>query len=887
MTTPGGGYLSAGTEAFRAGVDGTELEYDRLRVNENGNFIWSDKTRAEIMARDYIVGLGGRPTEEVLRRLNSSEYDALVTKIKDYLSDSRIFPNGAALPNNLADLDEKVVAATVRLEGEDAAFAKRGQLWKALRAADPIGFDAAMAANDGLAGQFLKATEGSVNPKFGLAAAGLALSGLFTYTQYKAETLDTPGKSFTDWAAEKTPQFLATLPFAAGVLGGLTFLARIHPLGMAFTIALGAVGGYEAFKTFMDNYVKAHASTPDDPFVSVFKTISGGIDAFEKLPAISAIINLFNNFAHVAVEPIARWATPQVSTYTGEAVGLSIDPGEWLIGKEAATIFGYKGDDGKPDDKSRNKLFHFGYGEAYGGEGNDWLIGWRPEYVAKGEYLLESDRAKAKQNETLPEDQRVQLDGPKAEKDYRLKLDGGAGDDTIVVLGGKGAIAVGGEGKDFVFNTSYKGQLYGDSIDGTGEKSTNVFWWSAGSFIMDAGKEDILQLFGLPLTGGTNSIFGIPTGQTKLAFDWLLPFVFYGFSKSKQLIVYSAFSDILDGSFDGIVGGEKALSSSMLVENFDFGEGGNWAHSPRGDLNMTFRILAHDKNGMNLLYAVFGQLISWLDAIKNFAKMLQWKTPDDPLVLDLDGDGIETSSLTQGGVHFDMDGDGFAEMSGWVGADDGLLVLDRDGNGKIDDISELFGAPGGSGFGELRLLDDDASGVIDAGDVVFDKLQVWRDLNQDGVSQTGELFSLDELGITSIDAIGAPLNVTAPSGTLLRETATFTRADGSTGNIFEAIFETNPIDTVFRGDRGTADWVIKNAMGAAFDAKGYGKLASLSAHLSNDLVLSDTVRATAAAMTTPDLATLRKQAAPVLEQWGASLAGMSPKTDIMEYGHAV
>jgi hypothetical protein len=61
-----------------------------------------------------------------------------------------------------------------------------------------------------------------------------------------------------------------------------------------------------------------------------------------------------------------------------------------------------------------------------------------------------------------------------------------------------------------------------------------------------------------------------------------------------------------------------------------------------------------------------------------------------PLVLDLDGDGVETIG-TSAKIHFDHDGNQFAETTGWVGKDDGLLVWDRNSNGRIDDGSELFG----------------------------------------------------------------------------------------------------------------------------------------------------------------------------------------------------
>ncbi len=61
-----------------------------------------------------------------------------------------------------------------------------------------------------------------------------------------------------------------------------------------------------------------------------------------------------------------------------------------------------------------------------------------------------------------------------------------------------------------------------------------------------------------------------------------------------------------------------------------------------------------------------------------------------PLVVDLDGDGIETIG-TNNNIYFDHDNNGFAENTGWVGKDDGLLVRDINGNGQIDNGTELFG----------------------------------------------------------------------------------------------------------------------------------------------------------------------------------------------------
>src|SRR5262245_52717237 len=70
----------------------------------------------------------------------------------------------------------------------------------------------------------------------------------------------------------------------------------------------------------------------------------------------------------------------------------------------------------------------------------------------------------------------------------------------------------------------------------------------------------------------------------------------------------------------------------------------------------------------------------------------QREIPTAPLVLDLDGDGVELKGRSH--AYFDMDHDGYAERSGWVAADDGFLVFDRDNDSAVDDITELLGNGG-------------------------------------------------------------------------------------------------------------------------------------------------------------------------------------------------
>ncbi len=177
-----------------------------------------------------------------------------------------------------------------------------------------------------------------------------------------------------------------------------------------------------------------------------------------------------------------------------------------------------------------------------------------------------------------------------------------------------------------------------------------------------------------------------------------------------------------------------------------------------------------------------------------------WNSPllqsiRDPLVLDLDGDGVELSSLSDSSVHFDYDRDGFAEKTGWVSADDGILVRDANSNGTVDGASELFGSPNQDGFAVLETMDTNGDGKIDAQDVGFDQLRVWQDLDQDGVADAGELKTLGEVGINSVSVIRSDITGTNQGHSLGYE-ASFQRADGTIGTAQTVYFQTDRQDTV-------------------------------------------------------------------------------------------
>jgi Ca2+-binding RTX toxin-like protein len=124
--------------------------------------------------------------------------------------------------------------------------------------------------------------------------------------------------------------------------------------------------------------------------------------------------------------------------------------------------------------------------------------------------------------------------------------------------------------------------------------------------------------------------------------------------------------------------------------------------------------------------------------------------PKDPFVLDLDGGGVTLVGVGASSAYFDLDGNGFAEKTGWIGAGEGFLVLDQNNNGKVDDIGEMFGDAQTDGFDELVAYDTNLDGRINASDTAFSSLRVWRDADGDAVTGTGELLTLAQLGITEI-----------------------------------------------------------------------------------------------------------------------------------------
>lgn len=208
-----------------------------------------------------------------------------------------------------------------------------------------------------------------------------------------------------------------------------------------------------------------------------------------------------------------------------------------------------------------------------------------------------------------------------------------------------------------------------------------------------------------------------------------------------------------------------------------------------------------------------------------------------PLILDLNNDGVKTIGV-EDGVYFDHDGNRFARKSGWVDANDALLVIDKNQNGMIDSGNELFGnnseyPEGGgkapNGFYALRQYDSNRDGIVDKNDERWAELKLWQDGNSDGKIDDGELLTLEEAGVAGLNVGYQNQNYTDENGNEHRQIGSFIREDGSAGQMTDVWFATDSIDTEYLDDVEVPDDIKKLP-----NLKGWGRVRDMHQVMATD-----------------------------------------------------
>ena len=264
--------------------------------------------------------------------------------------------------------------------------------------------------------------------------------------------------------------------------------------------------------------------------------------------------------------------------------------------------------------------------------------------------------------------------------------------------------------------------------------------------------------------------------------------------------------EIISGTATVGVDAQNFLNDNSLV-SFDGGVtwgqpvvNGNMVAVPPGITTLAIRIKTFTdtlNEGTETLQLKITELGgTGFDATPVTAKGSIYDASCTPLVLDLNGDGVGTLAMAQG-VQFDLTAGAQGPRDiGWVDRTDGLLAIDLNGNGLIDNGSELFGSAsalkdGGSasdGFQALAQYDSNRDGQVDAQDAAFGQLRVWVDRNANGRTDAGELLNLAQAGVASI-GVAAVAGSSTEQGNLLGLLGQYRTTQGTLNAVADVWFD--------------------------------------------------------------------------------------------------
>lgn len=222
------------------------------------------------------------------------------------------------------------------------------------------------------------------------------------------------------------------------------------------------------------------------------------------------------------------------------------------------------------------------------------------------------------------------------------------------------------------------------------------------------------------------------TGRIRVGANQNLKMEMYS-SQSRSFGIVGAQGVAASGSSTVRVGNGTVMTKQTVVSGF-FSEQETTAFSANG--------MVHTADGRDISFGVSFEMSQAFAAKYEFLQQEDYILTD-PLVINMDD---KVTEIRDQKFYFDLDSDGKEEEISFVGEGSGLLALDKNNDGKINDGSELFGTKSGDGFKDLSLYDEDGNGWIDEADSVYKDLRVWTK-DADGNDQ---LLTLKEANVGAI-----------------------------------------------------------------------------------------------------------------------------------------
>jgi subtilisin-like proprotein convertase family protein len=298
---------------------------------------------------------------------------------------------------------------------------------------------------------------------------------------------------------------------------------------------------------------------------------------------------------------------------------------------------------------------------------------------------------------------------------------------------------------EMVLNVGYKLEVKGDSSSGVSKKHTFLFAPGLVSYTDNGDKPDDVE-FGFTAQAGLKSkALSGDSGSIGGKLEFVTATLEYKGEKNERRLNFKSAAEF--GVTDEITVGREVVAQSEDVT------------ISRDEL----KLLSNTIDGKPIIAP--------------------------PVVLDLDGDGVELISFNDSSTFIDYDNDGFAEQTGWVAADDGLLAIDLDNDGAVSGPNEFVFVDGTiEGETDLeaikRRFDSNSDGKLDAQDTRWNEFVVWQDLDQDGESDDGEVRALSQIGITSINLLPSTQNQQAveDGGNIIYNSGSY--------EVFDAVTET-------------------------------------------------------------------------------------------------